>query len=279
MQQSLKQNRDIRGGREKILASKSDYINQLEEQSDPQFESMCEMAPIYVLYPRVVDGFVGTIFQKKPNLTGIEFTDEQKEMNKNVDLLGNSIDKYSENVVAQIMENGFCASLNDYSPKLNRPFVRMINPEQFISFRHNSDDGYPKVSQFIFYDIIEVDDPEDEFSTLTKNQYTVLDLIENPDNNNKKNYRIRIYESVNERDILNTNEKVIFKSSKFPKKGSEFFDDIPLEIHGVENSNLTISKSLLQDISDMNISVIQRTVDQVYMLHWTALPTPVGIWC
>lgn len=165
--------------------------------------------------------------------------------------------------------------MNDYSDTVKRPFVRMVKPEWFVSFKVSSDDGYPKISQFIFVEEIEVNDPDDEFDSLLKNQYTVLDLSENPNNAGKKNYRVRVYQSVKTKEnAADTSEKMILISEKFPKKNSEFFDDIPLTIHGVENINFTVKKSLLSDISDMNISVIQRTVDQVYMLHWTALPTP-----
>ena len=274
MQSVLKQNSDIRGGKAQIHANKDTYFIRLEEQDEPQFSAMVEMAPVYILYPKVVDGFVGVIFAKDPSLTGIEFTDEQEEQNKNVDLLGNNLDKFSENIVSEVMENGFCASMNDYSKKLGRPFIRLIRPSQFISLRFSSADGYPKISQFIFLEEIEIDDPDDQFGSILKNQYTVLDFAENPNNKLIKNYRVRIFEGVNAKDANALTEKMFLKSEKFPIKNSEYFDTIPLTIHGIESNNFTIKKSLLQDISDMNISVMQRTVDQVYMLHWTALPTP-----
>ena len=170
MQKQLQQNRDIRNGKESIHANKTIYFNKLDDQSDEQFKAMVEMAPVYVLYPRVVDGFVGTVFAKAPNMTEIEFDDKQKEYNKNIDMLGNSVDKYSENVVSQIMENGFCATMNDYSKDLERPFLRLIKPEQFISFRSDSEEGYPQFTQFIFKEDIEKVDPNNEFDTLVYEQ-------------------------------------------------------------------------------------------------------------
>ena len=274
MQSVLQQNSDIRGGKKTMHLNKDLYFIKLEEQETDQFTAMVEMAPVYILFPKVVDGFVGTIFSKDPNLTGIDFNDKQKENNNNVDLLGNSVDKFSENIVYEVMENGFCASMNDYSDKLKRPFIRLIKPGQFVSFKTNSDDGYPKISQFIFVEEIEVDDPEDEFNTLTKNQYTVLDFATNPDNRGELNYRVRLFEGVNPKENNALTEKMILTNERFPKKDGKFFTDIPLKIHGKESTNFSINKSILQDVSDMNISVMQRTVDQVYMLHWTALPTP-----
>ena len=60
----------------------------------------------------------------------------------------------------------------------------------------------------------------------------------------------------------------------YPRIDGNFFKTLPVTIHGINQNNFSIDKSPLQDISDMNISVIQRVIDQVYMLHWTALPTP-----
>ena len=274
MQKTLQQNRDIRGGKETMHLNKDLYYIKLEQQEPDQFTAMVEMAPVYILFPKVVDGFVGTIFSKDPNIVGIEFNDKQKENNKNVDLLGNDVDKFSENIVYEVMENGFCASMNDYSDKLKRPFIRLIKPGQFISFRTNSDSGYPKISQFVFVEEIDVDDPEDEFGSLIKNQYTILDFAPNPKNKGISNYRVRIFEGVDAKDNKTLTEKMLLKNEKFPKKDSKFFTDMPLKIHGTESTNFSIKKSILQDVSDMNISVMQRTVDQVYMLHWTALPTP-----
>lgn len=277
MQDALRQNHDIRAGRAAILANKQYYITQLEEQTADQYKAMAEMAPYYILYPKVVDGFTGTIFAKSPNMTGIERSDEQKEQDKNVDMLGNSIDQFAEKVVQQVLENGFCASYNDYSDKDKRSFIRLVNPEQFVSFRTSTIDGYPVISQFIYQEEVEVDDPDNEFDALTYNQYTVLDLNQNPNNGNKLNFRVRIYQATTQLDITrpsNTGEKMTLQSEKYPVKNGKYFDRIPIVIHGVESNNYTVDRSLLQDISDMNISVFQRTVDQVYMLHWTALPTP-----
>ena len=276
MQNALRQNYDIRKGREAILANKSYYITQLEEQSTEQYNAMAEMAPYYILYPKVVDGFTGTIFAKSPNLKGIDRSDKQKEQDKNVDMLGNSIDQFSEKVVQQVLENGFCASYNDYADKEKRAFLRLVKPEQFISFRSSTINGYPKISQFIYREDVEVDDPNNEFDYVVHTKYTVLDLAKNKNNKDALNFRVRIYQSVNEKSsrTAEVGEKMILQTEKFPIKGGKYFEDIPIVIHGVESNNFTVDRSLLQDISDMNISVFQRTVDQVYMLHWTALPTP-----
>jgi len=262
LQVVLQQNCDIRAGRAKMIASRETYFTRLELQSDDQFKSMVEMAPVYILYPKIVDGFVGTVFSKDPNLVGVDTTD--KTITENVDMLGNNIDSLSEKVVSDVFENGFCATINDYSDEAGKAFIRYIPSKDFIRFRTDNVDGYPVISQFIYHEDIEVDNPDNEFDTLIQDTYTVLDLVEVKD---KKVYRIRVFKA--EKDGIMT-----LLSSNTPTMNSKTFDYIPMEIHGTASNNYTIQKSPLQDLSDMNISVMQRVVDQVYMLHWTALPTP-----
>jgi len=211
-------------------------------------------------------------------MKGVTFPDGKEELRDNIDLLGNSANKYAEIVTGHVMENGFCASMNDYSATADRPFVRLVKPTEFVSFKHSNDKGYPQFSQFIFKEEIEVDDPDDEFGSLSVNQFTVLDLSENKDNKNLSNYRVRIFQGVTEVDksmtVPVTREKMKLMTVSFPKMDGKYFDYIAIKIHGIEANNHSVGKSLLQDVSDMNISVLQRVVDQTYMLHWTALPTP-----
>ncbi len=261
-QKMLKQNFDIREGRDQIILNMDLYFNRLDLQSDDQFSSMVSMAPVYILYPKIVDGFVGTVFAKKPLLTGVSKNDA--DVLQNVDLLGNDISKFSEKVVSEVFENGFCATYNDYSDSASRPFLQFIPASKFISFRVTEVEGHPAISQFIYTEEVEVDDPYDEFSSLNETQYTVLDLAENESGDIR--YRIRV--------LRETKDGVEVISINFPRMDGEQFKRIPLQINGVEANNYTIKKSPLQDLSDMNISIMQRVVDQVYMLHWTALPTP-----
>lgn len=268
-QARITQNAVIRAGRDSLIANRNTYFTKLELQDDKQFEAMVNMAPMYVLYPKVVDGFSGTVFAKTPVMKNVEFNDKQKKLNKNCDMLGNSIDKFSEKIINTVFEDGFCATMNDYSDTAKRPFMRFIAPNQFISFRTSSVKGYPVITQFIYKEEVEVDNADNEFDVDVKNRYIVLDLKDD-------NYRVRRYiASGIKSNIASDIEKMTQEGSDiYPKMDAKNFKYIPIVIHGINQNNFSIGKSPLQDISDMNISVIQRTIDQVYMLHWTALPTP-----
>lgn len=285
LQDVLSQNQDIRDGKKQLLMNRDKYFVKLEGQSDDDFEAMIKMAPHYILYPKIVDGFTGVVFAKKPILKGIKLKD--KTSIENVDMLGNSLVRLSQNIVTNVIENGFCATLNDYSDKAGRSFIKSINPSQFVSYRTSNDKGFPEITQFIYREERDSQNEEDEFDTIVETYYIVLDMAEK-EGSDGLYFRSRTFKSDgNKQNIENntSNNKNVAKDAysemtllkeSFPMMNNAMFKYIPIQLHGVDTSDFLIKKSALQDLSDMNISVIQRVIDQVHMLHWTALPTPWG---
>lgn len=262
----LQQNKDIRGGKAAMYTNRLTYFKPLEgqnvtdESGNNPYDNMVWMAPLFVLYPKVVDGFIGTIFQKPPILEGTDFDVS------NVDLLGNSLDQFSEKVTTQVLENGYCASIIDWSNELKKAYFKHIEPEQFVSFTVSNIKGYPEIVKFIYKIDIEKEDPDNEFKTNIYVQKIVYDIFEGK-------VRVRIYEEKSEKST-DISAELDLVSTTFPTNTGSFLQSLPIVIHGKLANNFTIQKSPLQDISDLNISLNQRSIDQVYMLHWTALPTP-----
>lgn len=255
-QPAIIQNNDLYGGKTKLFVNRKVYIPQLGEQEEEDYDSMVTRAPVYVLYPAIVEGFLGSIFTKTPQ----KVLPDDKVF-ENIDLLGNTIDEYSTEVMRQVLKQGFCATVVDYSDSKKQPFLKFITPESFVSFKVESVDDAPRITRFIFEETLEKDNLLNEFDTDVYMKYTVLDIFNGV-------YRVRIYESDNDEGIYQVGEDI------FPEKNLKPLSRIPIVIHGTDANNYDINRSRLQDISDLNISVYQRTVDQVHMLHYTALPTP-----
>lgn len=254
VQAILKQNKDVRSGKHSIVENRDDYFDQLDQQSDDQFKAMVNMAPMYILYPKIVDGFSGTVFAKKPTVKGVDT--QNGALFANIDMLGNSLDKLSEKVIKDVFENGFCATFNDYSEGLSKPFLRFVSSDQFVRYRTTNAKGYPELSQFIYQENVEIDNQDDEFESDTVIEYTVLDLTLENEGEKDLSYRIRVLREDDQGEV-----ELI--STAFPQIDGKSFDYIPMQIHGAEASNFAIKKSPLQDLSDMNISIMQRVVDQV----------------
>lgn len=256
LQADITQNNDLFGGANAIYANRAIYVPQLSGQETDDYDAMVARTPTYILFPGVVEGFLGSAFIKPP----VKIMPEYEGLD-NIDLMGNDLDQFAPSIVKEVLKQGFCATMVDYSTEEKRPFFRFISPEAFISFRTSNESGHIKTSRFIFMETQERENTVNEFDTDYVDVYTVLDL------DDEGNYRTRVYEDSGASTYTHM-------STTYPKMDGKLMTEIPLVIHGVYANNFTISRSRLQDISDLNISVFQRCVDQVHMLHYTALPTP-----
>ena len=277
----ITQNNDIYAGKAQINLNRTKYYPGLELDSEAQAQARWERAPKYILYPKVISSFTSSIYKKPPQYT-LPLTEEELS---NVDLLGNSLNDYTSQIPHEVLKQGFSATIVDYSDKLKKPYFIFIKPEQFVTLQVKHNNGYPELSQFIYTVMEESKDPEDEFNIVITKVHYVWDLTSTYNSITKEvidQVRVRKYERVKtetdksvfdrKKDI--TNETDILVSENLLVANGKSLSVLPIVIHGKEANNFTISKSVLQDISDLNIDVFNRVVDQVEVLHLTAMPTP-----
>lgn len=271
LQGFINQNNDIYAGKTQLILNMDKYYDGLELDTQEKKLARWKRAPKYLYYPKVVSSFTSSIYKKPPQYV-LPLTDEELA---NVDLLGNNLNEYTAQIPTQVLKQGFCATIIDYSDKLQKPYFIFIKPEQFVSIQIKYDKGYPELSQFIYSVMEERQDEVNEFKlNLTKVHYA-WDL-------DGDKVRVRKYKRVNvEPDKTKyeirkdkTTQEDVIESTIYPVAGGNNLDKLPIIIHGQETNNYTVEKSVLQDVSDLNIDLMNRVVDQIEVLHLTAMPTP-----
>lgn len=280
LQSEISQNNDLYAGRKKLLENIDYYYAGLELDSVDQKAARWARTPFYLYYPKVISSFNSSIF-KKPPLYELPVEDID-ELITNVDLLGNNINEYVAQIPHEVLKQGFSATITDYSKKLNRPYLSLIKPEQFVSFQTSNDKGYPELSQFIYTVQEERQKIDDEFTLELIKVHYVWSLHPSVKNPTKNRVRVRKYEREKaETDKTNydkTKDKSEWndslKQDNYITQNGKELESLPIIIHGKESNNYVIEKSVLQDVSDLNIDLINRVVDQIEVLHMTALPTP-----
>lgn len=279
LQSKILQNNDLYEGRDKLIENIDKYYDGLELDTSKKKLARWKRTPFYLYYPKVISSFTSSIFKKPPHF---ELPGTEEDI-KNVDLLGNNINEYVANIPEQVLKQGFCATIVDYSDILSRPFLTFIKPENFVSFQVSNYNGYPELSQFIYQVIEDVKDPTDEFALKSTKVHYVWDLIDYEENNViKRQVRVRKYIRIqveeDKTDYSKRNDKTEYsdelQSTTLLTMGGEPLNKLPIVIHGKESNNFTVNKSVLQDVSDLNINIFQRVVDQIEVLHLTAVPTP-----
>lgn len=269
VQDYIIQNNDLYGGRKYIIQNMDRYYNGLELDTDEKKLARWERTPFYIYYPKIISSFTSSIF-KKPPLSILPI-----ENIYNIDLLKNTLNEYVTQIPLEVLKQGFCATIVDYSNELKTPYLTFIKSESFVSFRVSNDKGYPELSQFIYSVFEEEQDETNEFKVKIVKKHYVWDLVEGQARVRKytriqtepdKSKRVREGDKSEREDILESEELILMNGK--PLKY------LPIIIHGKETNNYTIDKSVLQDVSDLNINIFQRAVDQVEVLHLTAMPTP-----
>ena len=280
LQAGLYQNNDLYKGKQQLLINMNLYYDGLALDTPEQKEARWKRTPKYLYYPKIVGSFTSSIYKKPPQYV---LNIDQKYID-NVDLLGNNVDEYSSQIPTQVLKQGFSATIIDWSDKLKRPYFIFIQPEQFVSFFVKYDNGVPQLAQFIYTVMEEEQDPSDEFNLVLKKVHYVWDIVQIDDGLGgvKDQVRVRKYvrvqtkpdESVFDRMKDKTEYEDALQEETLLVANGEPLSVIPIIIHGKETNNFSVEKSVLQDVSDLNIDLINRVVDQIEVLHLTAMPTP-----
>lgn len=271
VQSYINQNNDLYAGRKRLIENMDAYYDGLELDTYEKKLARWKRTPFYIYYPKIISSFNSSIFKKPPHY---ELPEGEEDI-KNIDLLNNNLNEYVAQIPLEVLKQGFCATIVDYSDNLKRPYFIFIKPEEFVMFQISNTRGYPEISKFIYTVNEEVEDPEDEFKLKINKVHYVWDLYEGQ-------ARVRKYQRVqptkDQNNFTRAKDKGEYQdelvSTTTMVMNGKPLDKLPIVIHGKETNNYTIDKSVLQDVSDLNINIFNRVVDQVEVLHMTALPTP-----
>lgn len=280
LQTPINQNNDIYAGRDQLNINMDKYYDGLELDSADQKAARWKRTPKYLYYPKIISSFTSSIYKKPPQYV-LPLEDEEL---KNIDLLGNNLNEYTSQIPLEVLKQGFCATIIDYSDAMKKPYFIFIPPEQFVSFQVKYDKGYPELSQFIYSVMEESRDQQDEFSVKLSKVHYVWDIVQTLDKNGQQTPQARVRKYI--RETVQSDENNYYKVKDKTENSDELqstslivangnpLPALPIIIHGKESNNFTIEKSVLQDVSDLNIDLFNRVVDQIEVLHMTALPTP-----
>jgi len=271
MQRDWKKINILYAGRDEIIANMDFFYAGLEGDTQEQKLARWIRAPKPIHFPSVINFFSSSIYHKNPQYT---LPLDNKEL-QNIDLLGNSLNEYVPQITDDVLKKGSAATIIDYSDVLKKPYLLFVTPDQFVSFFVQYNKGYPELTQFIYAVMEESQDPENEFNLVLSKVHYVWDLFE-------EQVRVRKYirtttqsdESVYDRNKDKTDTSDELQETTMIVMNGKPLTKLPIIIHGRDANNFTIERSVLQDVVDLNIDLFNRVVDQIEVLHMTAMPTP-----
>ena len=267
--------RDVMEGDDAIKAAGEDYLPRPSTAHDcydkyeiKQYEAFKNRS-IFTNYTAQIHDCLHGMIESRPakidipqNMKGNKFID-------NVDNQGNSADQFFSDSLDDVLTTGFggiLVELPDADPNMSkkaaeekhiRPYLAYYKAESIINWKFKPVDGVKKLSLVVLKEM--VDDGENQFAHVVKEQYRVLTLENNI-------YYIQIY-SMSKKE---SGESVLSPGQKKPfMVNGQTIDFIPFVMLPFSEP----VKPILYDIAKLNIHHYQVTADYQNGAHLTSRPT------
>jgi hypothetical protein len=255
-------------GQEAVHKASELYLPRLSGQNNKAYESY-KMRATYVNFSgRTLDAMEGMIFKKKPIIDAPPVFDT---ILKDVDLAGADIQTFSELLVDELLKVGRLGVLVDY-PNIQtigmtlgqlqllglRPYATIYKAESILDWRYERINNVNTLTYVKLQETIEVKTGEYDWELVP--QLRILKLQDGI-------YVVCIYQQIKSDWVLVEETTPIMNNSPM--------NFIPFVFDGVYGVDSDITKPILLDLVNVNLSHYRSMADYEHGLHFTGLPTPV----
>jgi hypothetical protein len=256
--------RDVIEGQEAVYAQGVRYLPMLSGQTEPEYYAMQQRGSFYNAANRTLDGLSGMVFRKPPIFT---LPTALEPMLEDADLAGQPLHAFAECLTEEVLAVSRAGVLVDFpqqpeqaltravASQMNlRPFLKLYRAENIISWRVGQVGQKTTLTQVRLKELVV--EEVGEFENDEIEQIRVLDLFNGQ-------YRVRVF-----RDGAQHGEE------RYPVMQGKSMREIPFVFCGPRDLSPDVSKPVLLDLINENLSHYRTTVDLEHGAHFTALPTP-----
>jgi hypothetical protein len=256
--------RDTMKGEKAIKSKGEQYLPKAAGKSREEYTAYTRRVKFKSFVRRTADGLHGEVFKKPPFITGDE-SEPFKELLKNVNLEGDSLEQFASDISWDCMQTNWGGILVDYtkSAAMNkleaensggRPYMKWYKAENVVNWFYDTTSGAPRLSLVVLREYENI--ATDEFSHVYVPIYRVLKLVEG-------RYVQEVYKSVDGKYALVEQPPVLM--------GGNAITTIPF----FPCSAKAPEDSMLLDLAHENISYYQLEADYRDYLHWGSLVTGI----
>ena len=267
--------RDCVEGNDAVKARTTDYLPALEghRESSQKYDAYLTRAVFYNATARTVAGLLGSVFRAAPSWTFPASIEDDLE---DVTLMGRPLVSFALMAFKELLVTGRVGVQVDMPKKpedgaKTQPYWVLRRAEDILSWRTVVRDGQEILTRVVLSEVVEEDNPEDEWSPTLVDQIRVLELVSQA--SAAATYQIRRFRntkaSKEAEDQWKQHDEAIV-----PLKHGERLTYIPFQFIGPTSVTPAIEKSPMVDIVDVNLSHYRTSADFEHGAHVTALPTP-----
>jgi len=267
--------RDAAEGEDAVKAAGARYLpKRSTKQTSDEYDAYKQRAMYFNATGRTVDGLVGLMFRRDPDITAPE---SMAELIEDVTQDGVSFDELIKHaatdsvtvgrggVIVDFPPNLAAENLQDYLANGARPYATYYPAESIINWDTARIGGRIVPSLVVLSETYSIESA-DEFEKKEAPQYRVLDLSEGK-------YRQRVFHKAVNNKL--TNDDWIVVEEYFPTMNGKPLRYIPFEFLGPVDGRPRVQKSPIADLATVNLSHYRTMADLENGRHWCGSPTPI----
>lgn len=239
------------------------YLPKFPAESQEAYDARLASSFLFNGFKKTVRDMTGRVFTKSVEIEG----DTLKEEVQNIDMQGRDLSAFARDVFESGLSGcGLSFIMVDAPPREGdvtkaqakasnlRPYLVHVKPEEVLGWKTSTEGSRTFLSQWRMMETMELDDPEDEFSTVAVKQVRVLTLVDGRVN-------VRLYREADKGtqwelyDQFDTQATEITVAPFYANRTGFFAAEPPLE-----------------DLADKNVEHWQSASDQRNILHAARVP-------
>ena len=268
--------RDVLEGEDAVHAAGVEYLPKLSGQDDNEYKAYVDRTPFYGATSRTVDGYVGMIFRKQPDLntSGID------NLLQDITLADTTIHEFAEAITREVIGTGRFGVLVEYPivtdqrPTVaqaqaanHRPYATGYPAESILNWRMERVNNSMQLTMLALKEAVTEWKSDFESDTIEQIRGLFLEL-----GDTGYQYVQRVYRKSAENGKSGAWEVVaeftpIMKGKPLPY--------IPFQFFGPGRNGPEIQKPPIYDLVTLNLSHYRSTADLEHGAHFTGLPTAV----
>lgn len=268
-----------------VKAEKTAFLPKLSGQDDDQYERYLRRASYFNATGRTVDGLVGIVFRKEPDITN--FPESKSSWLERVGHQGSPLEAFAKRVFRNTItvgRHGVLLDLEEEGAEL--PYFSSYTAESIINWEVEFVNGLFQLSLVVLEEFQDEPKPGDDFEKKHVRFLRVLKLV--PRANIEQGllqgsttgiggvtnyvYMVELYKE--KEKSTGEQEKFQLVDTYIPKVRGMSIPYIPFVFFGPVEPSAVIQKPLIEDLADVNISHYMSSADLEHGRHFTALPTP-----
>jgi len=266
--------RDCVAGQEKVKKETTKYLPKPNEEDESdankkRYDAYIKRAVFYNVTGRTLQGMVGTVFQKAPE---VEIPDGLDILKEDADGAGVGLDQQSKKALAYVLQFGRAGLLVDYPPAKEpaskadreagkiRPTITLWQPWDIINWRVATIGAAKLLTLVVISEQFVTDD--NGFSTESEKQFRVLRLVGGV-------YTVEIW-----RESADAKSWGVAETFTPLDGAGKPWPFIPFQFIGSENNDDIPDLPPLYDLAELNIAHYRNSADYEEACYLLGQPTP-----